>query len=90
MKLNRKQRRALKAKGVKLMRSEEQLKKDYIDLCTKAGELQYQIEQMKIALVDINNKLVDVNKEYVELKKAQQQKEQSQQGAENVSESQTD
>jgi hypothetical protein len=90
MKLNRKQRRALKAKGVKLMRSEEELKKMYIDLCTRAGELQYQISQLKLALDEINGKLVDVNREFVELKQSQQKKEETKQGVENVSQSQTD
>lgn len=74
MKLNRKQRRALKAKGVSLMRTEEEIKKEYIDLCTRSGELQYQIEQMKAGLHDINNRLLAVNKEFVELKKSQESK----------------
>lgn len=72
MKLNRKQRRALKAKGVKLMRSEDEIKKEYIDLCTRAGELQYQLEQMKAGLHEINSRLLAVNKEFVELKKSEE------------------
>ena len=30
--------------------SEEEIKKEYVDLCTRAGELQYQLEQMKAEL----------------------------------------
>ncbi|NDG26425.1 MAG: hypothetical protein EB120_04520 [Proteobacteria bacterium] len=73
MKLNRKQRRALKAKGVKMTRSEEEIKKEYVDLCTRAGELQYQLEQMKAGLHDINGRILSVNKEFVELKQSQEQ-----------------
>lgn len=74
MKLNRKQRRALKSKGVSVMRSEEEIKKEYVDLCTRAGELQYQLEQMKAGLHEINSRLLAVNKEFVELKQSEQPK----------------
>lgn len=74
MKLNRKQRRALKAKGVKLMRTEEEIKREYIDLCTRAGELQYQLKQMQAGLEEINGRILAVNKEFVEVKQAQSQK----------------
>lgn len=87
MKLNRKQRRALKAKGVSLMRSEEDIKKEYVDLCTRAGELQYQLEQMKAGLHEINNRLLAVNKEFVELKQSQ---EKSQEASSVQQEAQTD
>lgn len=54
------------------MRSEEEIKKEYVDLCTRAGELQYQLEQMKAGLHEINNRLLAVNKEFVELKQSQE------------------
>ena len=41
MKLNRKQRRTLKIKGVKMkQRTEEAIRKEYLDLCGRAGEAQ--------------------------------------------------
>ena len=57
------------------MRSEEEIKKEYVDLCTRAGELQYQLEQMKAGLSEINQRLLAVNKEFVELKQSQQEKQ---------------
>lgn len=56
------------------MRSEEDIKKEYVDLCTRAGEVQYQLEQMKAALHEINNRLLAVNKEFVELKQSEEKK----------------
>jgi len=56
------------------MRSEEEIKKEYVDLCTRAGEVQYQLEQMKAGLHEINNRLLAVNKEFVELKQSEQSK----------------
>lgn len=88
MKLNRKQRRALKARGVKMVRSEDDIKREYIDLCTRSGELQYQIQQMQGALVEINNRILSVNKEFVELKKSQESK--SQEEVDVQSQAQTD
>jgi len=88
MKLNRKMRRALKAKGVKPMRSEEVIKKEYVDLCTRAGELQYQLEQLKAGLHEINNRILSVNKEFVELK--QSQKEEPKESSDVTSQAQTD
>lgn len=54
------------------MRNEEEIKKEYVDLCTRAGEVQYQLEQMKAALHEINSRLLAVNKEFVELKQSEQ------------------
>lgn len=80
MKLNRRQRRALKAKGVKMSkRTEDEIRKEYLDLCGRAGEVQYQIQQLTAALNNFNSRLAEVNKEFVELKESEAKK-----GEENV------
>lgn len=86
MKLNRKQRRALKVKGVKMsVRTEDEIRKEYLDLCGRAGEVQYQIQQLSAALNGINSRLVEVNKEFVDLKEAEGKK-----GEENAKTEQAD
>lgn len=70
------------------MRSEEVIKKEYVDLCTRAGELQYQLEQLKAGLHEINNRILSVNKEFVELK--QSQKEEPKETSDVASQAQTD
>jgi uncharacterized coiled-coil DUF342 family protein len=90
MKLNRKQRRALKVKGVKMaVRTEDEIRKEYLDLCGRAGEVQYQIKQLEAALASFNNRLVEVNKEFVDLKESQKSNQNSE-GDANASQSQTD
>lgn len=72
--LNRKSRRALKAKGVKMSQSVEQIQKSYGELCAKAGELQYNAKQIELQITEINQRLMLLNKEYHELNaKAQQE-----------------
>jgi len=70
MKLNRKKRRALKAKGVKMARTEQQIREEYSALCVRAGEMQYQVSQLEKAISDINVRLVELNSEFAELKKS--------------------
>lgn len=90
MKLNRKQRRTLKVKGVKMPnRTEDEIRKEYLDLCGRAGEVQYQIKQLNAALDSFNNRLAEVNKEFVDLKESQKTN-QSAEGDSNASQSQTD
>jgi hypothetical protein len=91
MKLNRKQRRALKVKGVKMAnRNEEAIRREYLDLCGKAGEIQYQVNQLEAALSNINGRLAEVNKEFVDLKESQKQEPKAEEGDANASQSQTD
>jgi len=91
MKLNRKQRRALKVKGVKMApRNEEAIRREYLDLCGRAGEIQYQVNQLESALNNINGRLAEVNKEFVDLKESQKSESKTEEGDANASQSQTD
>lgn len=74
-----------------MLRDEGEIKKEYIELCTRAGELQYQIQQMQSGLQEINKRILVINQEFVDLKKAQEKTAAPEKGAENVSEqAQTD
>jgi hypothetical protein len=91
MKLNRKQRRTLKIKGVKMkQRTEEAIRKEYLDLCGRAGEAQYQVNQLENALNGINARLAEINKEFVDLKESQKTENKEEEGDQNASQSQTD
>jgi hypothetical protein len=68
--LNRKARRALKAKGIDMSRKED-IKNEYGKLCVAAGELQYRIEMSKRELHELNTKIEDLNTEYSEIIKAE-------------------
>lgn len=52
----------------KTMRTEQEIQKEYRDLCTQAGEFQYKIQEHKMALDSINQHLFDLTKEFVALK----------------------
>ncbi len=75
---NRKARRAYKAKGLRMPRSEEEIKTEYGQLCAKAGELQYSATQIDLQLKEINKKLMNLNREFHSLKKPETAKEQAQ------------
>jgi archaellum component FlaC len=71
--LNRKARRALKAKGIDMsMPRKEELKNEYGKLCVAAGELQYRIKMQERELHELNTKIENLNLEYAELVKAEQ------------------
>jgi len=69
--LNRKARRALKAKGIDMDRKEE-IKNEYGRLCVAAGELQYRIEMQKRELHELNVKIENLNVEYSEIAKSEE------------------
>lgn len=62
--MNRKQRRAAKAMGINLDRSPEQIKQEYAQLNSRAGDLQFMIYQHKQGLAEINARLEQLVQEY--------------------------
>lgn len=66
--MNRKQRRTMKARGIKMPeRSEDDIRKEYGIKCTHAGELQYRIEQMENELGNLNTEIRILNQEYAKV-----------------------
>lgn len=62
--MNRKQRRALKARGTIMSQEKPQeqlLREEHFTLCMQAGQIQYQIVQMERSLDELNKKIEDVN-----------------------------
>lgn len=66
-------------------RTEDEIRKEYLDLCGRAGEVQYQLEQLRAALNQMNSRLAEINKEFVELKESE-----NKQGEENAKTEQND
>lgn len=61
--MNRKSRRALHAVRRK-MRTVEELRTEYGNLCAQAGELQYKIKEFTGALNSLNQKIGSLNREF--------------------------
>lgn len=49
-------------------RTQEEIQAEYADLCGKAGDIQYRIQEHKAGLDAINQRLFTLNKEFMELK----------------------
>lgn len=64
--MNRKQRRALKARKIAMPQSQDEIKQEYFQLCAQAGELQYKIEEFNIQLKNLNMKIASLNKAFSE------------------------
>lgn len=77
MMLNRKARRGLKARGIKLARKAEDIRNEYMQVCAQAGDIQYKLVQLGKALNDANNKLEALNKEFETLPKEEPKKEET-------------
>lgn len=69
--MNRKTRRTMKARGIKMPRSEAEIRQDYSNTCTQAGECQYRIMQLENSLEQLNEKLDAINKEFAALAASQ-------------------
>lgn len=71
------------------VRTEDEIRKEYLDLCGRAGEVQYQIRQLNAALDSFNNRLAEVNKEFVNLKESEKTNKNTE-GEANAAQAQTD
>lgn len=66
--MNRKTRRALSTIGLaQPPRGEQVVRQEYMNLCAQAGELQYKIGEMSLALKELNDKVRTLNKEYADI-----------------------
>ncbi len=59
--MNRKSRRALKAKGIDVSKSREELNQQYTMLCAEAGDLNFKKEQLREELDKVNGMLTAIN-----------------------------
>ena len=57
------------------LRTLPELQKEYVSLCTKAGELQYKLAAFKLDLDAINKQLMDINFEAATVQAADKTKE---------------
>lgn len=62
--LNRKQRRALKARKVEMPRTQDEIKQEYFQLCAQTGELQYKIAEFSEQLEELNGKIQALNRDF--------------------------
>lgn len=49
-------------------RTAQEIQSEYADLCSRAGDMQYRVQEHKAALDTINQRLFDLNKEFMALK----------------------
>lgn len=54
------------------VRTEDQIKADYAQLCAKKGELAYQIEQLELQSKEITKSLMNLNQEFHSLAKKEE------------------
>ena len=62
-------------KAKRILRTLPELQKEYVSLCTKAGELQYKLAAFKLDLDAVNKQLMDINFEAATVQAADKTKE---------------